>query len=168
MLYGPYFPFNRHSGNILKRFCVRYVLSKPKPLHAKYADWNFRAKLEENTMFDLCLECSVYWLRFCVAILWKNDLTINELKNSSRSDQVLMSAQKSQGSCECLVTPGISPFLQKMTLPEVPGMQEHKFCRAHSETQRNAVRAKSECRAQADGETFLDGSFQEWKAIYDS
>lgn len=80
VLYGPYFPFNRHSGNILKRFCVRYVLSEPKPLHAKYADWNFCAKLEENTMFDLCLECSVYWLRFCVAILWKNDLTINELE----------------------------------------------------------------------------------------
>lgn len=80
VLYGPYFPFNRHSGNILKRFCVRYVLSEPKPLHAKYADWDFCAKLEDNTMFDLCLECSVYWLRFCVAILWKNDLTINELE----------------------------------------------------------------------------------------
>lgn len=114
VLYAPYFPFNRRSGNILKRFCVRYVLSKLKPLHAKYADWNFHAQIEENTMCYLCLEYS----NNCLCLeKWLDNQWVEKLLQIWPS---LRNAQKSQCSCDCLVTSGSSLFLQKLTLSEMP------------------------------------------------
>lgn len=122
VLYGPYFPFNRRSGNILKWFCVRYVLSILKPLHAKYADWNFHGKLEENTKFYLCLgcynSCLLMEVLYCHPLeKWLDNQWVEKLLQICLS---LMNAQKSQCPCDCLVTSGSSLFLQKLTLSEMP------------------------------------------------
>lgn len=122
VLYGPYFPFNRRSGNILKWFCVRYVLSILKPLHAKYADWNFHGKLEENTKFYLCLgcynSCLLIEVLYCHPLeKWLDNQWVEKLLQICPS---LMNAQKSQCPCDCLVTSGSSLFLQKLTLSEMP------------------------------------------------
>lgn len=122
VLYGPYFPFNRHLGNIIKRFCVRYVLSKPKPLHGNNADCNFHAKLEENTMFYLCLECSnscslIEVLCCHPSEKWLDNQWVEKLLQIWPS---LMNAQKSECSCDCLLTSGSSLFLEILALSKVP------------------------------------------------
>lgn len=113
VLYGPYFLFNSHPGNIIKRFCVRYVLSKLKLLHGNYADWNFHAKLEENTMFYLCLECSNTCLLIEVLCCHRSEKWLDSqwVEIFLQIWPSLMNAQKSQCSCDCLLISGSSLFL---------------------------------------------------------
>lgn len=165
VLYAPYFPFNSHSGNILNRFCVRHVLSKLKPLHAKYADWNFHAKLEENT-FSLCLECSNSCLLIQVLCChslekWFDNQWVEKLLQIWPS---LMNAQKSQCSWDCLATSGSSLSLQKLTLSEI----SQKWMNTNSaEITVKSKEMQWELNQNAElrlmWETFLDWSFEEWE-----
>lgn len=150
---------------------MRYVLSKLKPLHAKYADWNFHAKLEENSVFYFCLECSNSCLLIEVLCChplekWLGNQGVEKLLQSWPS---VMNAEKSQSSCDCLVTSGSSLSLQKVTLSEI----NHKRMSTNSaETTVKSKEMQGELSQNAElrltWETFLDWSFQERKTISSS